>query len=83
MNTTMSSLPYLGSLVTVISALGVSNPTITKVNTPVKTTLIIVLPAYKQDARTLQRPGVVINHQLHPVDPVSGCFMVMFVFKII
>jgi len=53
-----------------------------KVNTPVKATLIIVLPAYKRDVRSLQRPGVVINHQLHPVDPVSRCFMVMFVFKI-
>ena len=51
--------------------------------TPVKTTLTIVLLAYKQDVRTLQRPGVVINHQLHPADPVSACFMVMFVFKII
>ena len=73
----------MGSLVTEISALGVSNSTITKAITPVKTALIIVLPAYKRDVKTLLRPGVVINHQLHPADPVSECFMVMFVLKII
>ena len=48
----------LGSLVTVISVLGVSNPTTTKASTPVKTTLIIVLPAYKQDVKTLPRGQV-------------------------
>ena len=39
-----------------------------------KTTLIIVLPAYIRDVKTLLRAGVVISHQLHPADPVSEFF---------
>ena len=68
-NTLTSSPVSLGSLLTVISADAVSNPTIMKVNTLVTTTQTIVQLVYRMSARITDKPKLNdVQPRFHVID---------------